>query len=185
MAESVPTPRIRPLWPRFSAWVSLALLWASPVGAQTWDEILALVRRRFPEVRQLSTSDLADWLRDPHRAPPHLIDARSEREFAVSHLPGARHAERASDVARLPKVRPSDPVVVYCSVGYRSSALAEDLRRAGFTNVFNLEGSIFRWANEDRPVERDSRRVTEVHPFDAKWGRLLRPELHPAPARPR
>jgi len=73
----------------------------------------------------------------------------------------------------------AQPIVVYCSVGYRSSALAEKLARAGMTNVFNLEGSIFAWANEGRPVYRGDTLLNpaQVHPFNTKWGQLLRPEL--------
>ena len=46
-------------------------------------------------------------------------------------------------------------------------------------NVFNLEGSLFKWANEGRPVYRGSERVQEVHPFDEDWGELLDESLHP------
>jgi hypothetical protein len=34
------------------------------------------------------------------------------------------------------------PVVAYCAVGWRSSALAEKLKAQGYTNVGNLEGLI-------------------------------------------
>lgn len=70
-------------------------------------------------------------------------------------------------------------IVVYCSVGYRSSRLARQLRTRGVKNVFNLEGSLFKWANEGRPVYRGSERVQEVHPFDEDWGELLDESLHP------
>ena len=46
----------------------------------------------------------------------------------------------------------------------------------------DLEGSIFEWANSGHPVVRgeDSARevpVSEVHPFDDRWGLLLSEEL--------
>ena len=37
----------------------------------------------------------------------------------------------------------------------------------------NMEGSIFKWANEGRPVYRDGERVEKVHPYNETWGRLL------------
>ena len=74
-------------------------------------------------------------------------------------------------------------MVVYCSVGYRSSRLVARLQQAGCTNVFNLEGSIFQWANEDRRLERDGQPVKEVHPYNRTFGQLLRPE-HRATAPP-
>jgi len=47
------------------------------------------------------------------------------------------------------------------------------MQRAGVANVFNLTGSIFRWANEGRPLRSGDERVQAVHPFDEDWGRLL------------
>jgi len=82
------------------------------------------------------------------------------------------------DPAR-PSLRPlrgrakNDPIVVYCSVGYRSARVAHWLAGQGYTNVRNLEGSLFQWANEDRPIFRDGRSTLEVHPYDRRWGLLL------------
>jgi 3-mercaptopyruvate sulfurtransferase SseA len=67
--------------------------------------------------------------------------------------------------------------VTYCSVGYRSGAFAKKLQTTGYTNVKNMSGSIFRWANEGRPVERDDHRVEKVHPYNSVWGKLLKPQL--------
>jgi 3-mercaptopyruvate sulfurtransferase SseA len=64
-------------------------------------------------------------------------------------------------------------VVTYCSVGVRSAAMADRLREAGYVNVVHMNGSIFQWANEGRPLERDGRPAETVHPYDAEWGRLL------------
>jgi 3-mercaptopyruvate sulfurtransferase SseA len=62
---------------------------------------------------------------------------------------------------------------VYSSVGYRSARLAHWLANQGYANVRNLSGSIFQWANEDRPVFRNGRPTMEVHPYDRRWGLLL------------
>ena len=70
------------------------------------------------------------------------------------------------------------PIVVYCSVGYRSSILARKLQDMGFTKVYNLEGSIFKWANEDRPLVQNQTTGYKVHPYNAHWGRLLERKYH-------
>ncbi|MBI3418090.1 MAG: rhodanese-like domain-containing protein [Verrucomicrobia bacterium] len=132
------------------------------------------VRARFPKVRQLATGELANWLQDSQRVPPLLLDVRKPEEFAVSHLSRAIQVDpeaTAPDLLRLAAT--NQPIVVYCSVGYRSSALAARLMAAGFTNVYNLEGSIFAWANEQRPLERDGKLVKEVHPYNAAASRML------------
>ncbi len=146
-----------------------------------WESMLAGIEKEFPDVRQLSTADLASWLQDTKRKPPVLLDARQPEEYAVSHLENARLVVPGSDPRKvLGDVSPQDAIVVYCSVGYRSSDLAERLTRLGYENVFNLRGSVFAWANEDRPLYRREEPTRFVHPFDSSWGRFLNPEHHPA-----
>jgi rhodanese-related sulfurtransferase len=137
-----------------------------------WRFINAKIRQDFPNVRRITTAELAAWLNDPRRAAPLLLDVRTRAEYDVSHLPGARHVEpdAAADVLRERRDR---PIVTYCSVGYRSGRFAERLRAAGFSDVANLEGSIFRWANEGRPVCDARGLVSRVHPYNSAWGLLL------------
>ena len=80
------------------------------------------------------------------------------------------------DLAHLLTARDA-PIVTYCSVGYRSSAVAERLEEQGYTRVWNLEGSIFEWANQGLPVVRDGEEVSQVHPYNRRWGRLLDKQL--------
>jgi len=54
--------------------------------------------------------------------------------------------------------------------------MTQRLHDAGVKNVFNMNGSIFQWANEDRPVYRGREQVKKVHPYNRKWGKLLKPE---------
>ena len=142
----------------------------------TWTVVQQSVRASFPDVPALSTDSLAARL--ARGETPTLLDVRTAPEYAVSHLPGARRLDPdAPDLAALAGIPRDAPLVVYCSVGYRSAKMARRLRAAGFTDVENLEGSIFRWANEGRLVVRDGLPVREVHPYDAVWGRLLDPAL--------
>jgi len=144
-----------------------------------WAELKRSIRAEFPGVRQISTEELADWLDDDAREPPILLDARAPREYAVSHLRDARLApDRVAALRDLGDAPRDTPIVVYCSVGYRSSRLAKELAGRGFTRVSNLEGSIFEWANEHRPVYRGPERVRAVHSYDETWGRFLDPGVH-------
>jgi rhodanese-related sulfurtransferase len=159
--------------------MTLAMVYFTPVNAQTWDSIRQSIRKKFSTVKQLPTDELARWLSETNRPAPLIIDARRKEEFVVSHLQYAQHIESVKDVRDAAQSN-SRPIVVYCSVGYRSSAFADKLQRAGFTNVFNLEGSIFAWANEGKPVYRGFEKLDppKVHPYDKKWGALLKRELH-------
>lgn len=137
-----------------------------------WAKTLRIVRETFPEVPQLSTERLAETLEAD--ADVVLLDARSKEEFETSHLQGAVRATSMRSAREALKGRgEKSVVVVYCSVGYRSSRLAQKLRATGVENVVNLEGSLFKWANEGRPVYRGSEQVRTVHPFDEDWGDLL------------
>lgn len=145
------------------------------------DGIKELVRKRFPEVRQLPTAELAAWLVDTNRPQPVILDVRRPAEFSVSHLRGAKRVDpKAKPGAVTTLIATNRPVIVYCSVGYRSSELARRLIKAGITNVFNLEGSIFQWANEDRPLVDEKGPAKTVHPYNARWGTLLKPEVRGA-----
>lgn len=144
-----------------------------------WPAVLQAVEVAYPDVRHVTTDSLARWMSTPSVPQPLLLDVRSPEEYAVSHLPNALHIDPDTKAFPALEVRSRDaPIVAYCSVGYRSSAMVSRLQAAGFTNVVNLEGSIFRWANEGRPVYRADRRVREVHPYGGAWGRLLDEELH-------
>lgn len=149
----------------------------------TWSGVLAKIAREWPGVPQLGTAELARRCEQPEAARPVVIDVRTRSEFAVSHLPGALHAETTREILRLLAAQPATrPVVLYCSVGVRSSALAEAVAAAGRPRVYNLQGSVFQWANEGRPLVRDGRPVSVVDPYNASWGRLLDAERHPRPS---
>lgn len=158
----------------FSTLVGMCSCLQSSKNSLGWETVKAEIRNEFPSVDQLSTKELEDWLVQGKRTLPILLDARAPEEYAVSHLPGAVLASSEEQaLERLSGVEPERPVVVYCSVGYRSSLLAEKLTQQGFSNVSNLEGSIFQWANEGRDVYRGGDEVRVVHPYDNHWGRLL------------
>jgi rhodanese-related sulfurtransferase len=146
-----------------------------------WAALRSQIRARYPSVRQITTDDLAAWLEDKSRPAPLLLDVRTEKEFAISHLQTARRVEpaAAASEAIAGQTNKDTPIVTYCSVGHRSSALAERLQHAGFANVRQLDGSIFQWANEGRPLFRGNQQVHEVHPFNKAWGKYLKAELHP------
>jgi rhodanese-related sulfurtransferase len=147
----------------------------------SWDSVHRRIRHDFPDVPQVTTEELARQLREPGDRRPLLLDVRTEAEFSVSHLNGARRIEPGSSAAAVGSVDKTRPIVTYCSVGYRSAAFAEELRHAGYSEVRNLDGSIFQWANEGRPLFRDGRQVRMVHPYDSRWGALLKPEYRSEP----
>jgi rhodanese-related sulfurtransferase len=139
-----------------------------------FEAVRRLTARKFPEVQWIDRGELARWREDSTRPQPLLLDARTTPEYQVSHLKDALLMD-----PRRPSLRPlagrakDTPIVVYSSVGYRGARLAYWLMAQGYSNVRDLSGSIFQWANEDRPLFREGRPTTEVHPYDRRWGLLL------------
>ncbi len=167
----------------FAAVLLALLIVAGNAHALGWAVINATIRSQFPDVPRITTAELAQWLNDPSRPAPLLLDVRTPAEFEVSHL---AHAERIDPEASAAAVHAEKnrPIVTYCSVGYRSSKIARALIKVGYKDVRNLGGSIFAWANEGRPVYRDGHLVDKVHPFNSTWGLLLAKRYHAPVASP-
>ncbi|MDX2250493.1 MAG: rhodanese-like domain-containing protein [Bacteroidia bacterium] len=104
-----------------------------------------------------------------------ILDTREPEEYRVSHLRGAigvgfDHFDPKS-VAGIGK---EHPVLVYCSVGYRSERIGEKLREMGYTQVYNLYGGIFDWKNQGNPVVDAGGNSTEkVHTYNLQWSQWL------------
>lgn len=144
------------------------------------EEVELDVDRSFPDVGHLTPAALAARLaRDD--AMIVLLDVREPAEFAVSHLAGAARVDpnaSATEIVRLVGTRArGQAVILYCSVGQRSSRLARRaqsaLRATGAVEVFNLRGGIFAWRNQARPVIDIAGATPYIHPYNQVWGRLL------------
>ena len=142
-----------------------------PWRSLAWGWVRRWVRKSFPTVEAISTATLA--MRLSEDSPPLLLDVRKAEEYAVSCLPGAIHAPNLAAVSAI--ATPDTPLVLYCSVGYRSARLAELLLLQGYRNVVNLEGSIFQWRNEGRSLETQGQSTRQVHPYNRLWGLLIEP----------
>ena len=140
------------------------------------DEVVRDISEEFDEVPRISTGELDAWLSDASRRDPLLLDVREPEEFAVSHLPGAIRVDPDATAESLKsRLKDAEAIVVYCSVGHRSSVLAQRLIDARWSDVKNLEGSIFQWANEGRAVvDAAGKRTPRVHPYNERYGRLLK-----------
>lgn len=140
--------------------------------------ITLLIKFKFPKVRHITTKDFAHWLNQTTKPQPLVLDVRDQVEYNVSHLKASQRIDpREPHLSEHLTFAKDTPIVVYCSVGYRSAKIAEQIRIQGFSRVFNLSGGIFQWASERRPVFKDSRPVEFVHPYNSKWAKLLRPDV--------
>lgn len=106
-----------------------------------------------------------------------ILDAREPNEFNVSHIPGALLVGYSDfDLENVTELDKNQPVVVYCSVGYRSEKIARKLIQDGFTDVRNLYGGIFQWSNQDLPLVNQSGTTDTIHTYNKKWSKWVNTE---------
>ena len=117
----------------------------SPSGA----ELLRQVKSQIEEV-------------DPAVVAEHLgngvvvVDVRETEEFAVGHIPGAKHVPRSYLETRIEGIVPDRDtrIVLYCASGNRSAygarTLVQDL---GYTDVASMTGGIALWKDRGYQVE--------------------------------
>ena len=105
-----------------------------------------------------------------------LLDARELNEFEVSHLKNGIYVGYDNfEISTVTKkiADKSTKIVVYCSLGIRSEDIAERLKKAGYTNVYNLFGGIFEWKNNDFKVYNLKGETEDVHAFSKEWSQWL------------
>jgi rhodanese-related sulfurtransferase len=105
-----------------------------------------------------------------------LLDTRKKVEFTVSHLKNAiwvGYEDFEEEKIRSQIEDKNTPIVVYCSIGVRSEDIGEKLQKAGYTNVKNLYGGIFKWKNQGNSVYNTTAETDSVHAYNKIWGKLL------------
>lgn len=157
---------------------SLSSLFVGLFGV-SWESVDNKIEREFPAVIFISTQQLNEG-RQAKTSSPKIFDVREPEEFAVSHLSGAINNSKSADIAELVSNKNTE-IVVYCSVGYRSAAVAEELASLGYINVRNLKHSIFEWAEKGYPLVNSEGAIESVHPFNRAWGALINESLHQYP----
>jgi monothiol glutaredoxin len=98
-----------------------------------------------PPVNQMTVQTLKEKL--DGEADVILIDVRTDEERSAASISGSRQwNEEAMDlIESLPK---DAELIFHCHSGGRSQALAESIRRSGYTNLHNVSGGIQAWAEE-------------------------------------
>ncbi|UTW60795.1 rhodanese-like domain-containing protein [bacterium SCSIO 12741] len=126
-----------------------------------------LLSHSVPEIGVSEIDSAQNWV---------YLDARAKKEFEVSHIDSAAWVGYDEfDPCQVAHLSHDTPIIVYCSVGYRSEKVAEQLKAKGYTQVYNLYGGIFEWKNAGFEVYNSAGQPTEkVHAYDKVWGLWLR-----------
>lgn len=106
-----------------------------------------------------------------HKKEYFFLDARSIEEYNVSYIKDAVWIGYEDfDLKRISGIDKEAKVIVYCSVGYRSEKITEQLLAAGFSTVYNMYGGVFEWVNNGYPVFNKEGKTDNIHGYNKKWG---------------
>ncbi len=99
-------------------------------------------------VRQMSPKELKARLDNGDEL--FILDVREPHEWNISNLSnlGSVLIPMGAVVARIDELDSSKEMVVQCRSGGRSADIIRQLQQHGFTNTWNLDGGINRWAQE-------------------------------------
>lgn len=103
-------------------------------------------------MKQISSTQLAEWLKDDTRSAPFLLDVREPNEFAYCAIEGSVSMPMASVPVRVQELPKDADIVVICHHGGRSMQVAMFLARQGFERLYNLAGGVAQWASMVDPA---------------------------------
>jgi hydroxyacylglutathione hydrolase len=83
-----------------------------------------------------------------------VLDVRREPEWQGGHIAAADWWPLDRFKVSAPEIDPAVPIAVHCAGGYRSVIACSLLRRAGLTNVINVQGGFDAWQKAGLEVEK-------------------------------
>ena len=148
----------------WSRWFVVVLLLAACQHFDSFDDMAkAMCIGRAKDITLDEAPKNAQW-----------IDVRTDAEYRVSHLNGAQHcAWDGKTLHGMDSLFFNQPIVVYCSVGYRSEKAAEYLMENGFLEVYNLYGGIFKVVNERSVADSLGKPIERIHGFNSSWAKWI------------
>ncbi|HEY1081787.1 MAG TPA: rhodanese-like domain-containing protein [Prosthecobacter sp.] len=86
----------------------------------------------------------------------NVLDVRTPEEYGEGHIKGATNVDIMSKDfdAQVAKLDKSKPVLVHCQAGGRSTRSLPKLEKAGFTEIYHLDGGMKDWVKAGKPVEK-------------------------------
>jgi rhodanese-related sulfurtransferase len=103
-------------------------------------------------MRQLSATQLKEWLADAQRGKPLLLDVRESWEFETCRIAGSQSMPLAGIPARYRELKQDQDIVMICHHGARSFQAGMFLEQMGFSGIINLQGGVAAWARDVDPA---------------------------------
>lgn len=148
--------------------------WIRVLTASNYDQMLeALYSKTVPFIYPKMEHQIKDL------RPYVILDTRSAEEYAISSLPNAIWVGYPDmDKTVIDSLSKDQAILVYCSVGYRSERIGEQLLELGFTDVHNLYGGMFEWVNQGYSVVNSKHQwVDSIHGYAPSWGKWIESDI--------
>lgn len=86
-----------------------------------------------------------------------VLDVRGDDEYASGHIVDAKHIplDKLSEQLNGLKRYQDKAILVNCLHGARTVKACDILRKAGFTQVYNLQGGLNAWVAAKLPIVKD------------------------------
>ncbi len=85
-----------------------------------------------------------------------IVDVRTADEFKDGHIKGAKNIDIMSNdfETQLTKLDKTQPTLVHCQAGGRSTRALKVFEKLGFTNLIHLDEGFGGWQAAGKPVEK-------------------------------
>lgn len=115
---------------------------------------LTLVTQVKKQIKEITPQALKALIDD--QMPFHLIDVRDKEELSTGHIHSSTHLSKGIIERDIEKQipDPQTPIVVYCSGGFRSALVANNLQNMGYTNVSSLSSGLQGWIDAGYAIEK-------------------------------
>jgi len=125
----------------------LSLILAGLTAAIVYNEISRLFRG-FKALRPAELTVLMN------RENALVVDLRPSADYGKGHIPGSKNVQMSQFDPESKQLAPAKelPIVLVCKTGSTAGDAAKRLKKAGFTNVFVLDGGIGSWQQADLPL---------------------------------
>ena len=81
-----------------------------------------------------------------------IVDVRKSDEYSAGHLRDSKNIPIDDLAKRVSEHDKTHPLLVVCQSGVRASRAADEFRRAGFGEVYILDGGYTEWRSQGLPV---------------------------------
>jgi rhodanese-related sulfurtransferase len=113
---------------------------------------IRLVDKIKPQIKELTVAELNKKINNQHSF--YLIDVRECDEFQQGSIVHAIHLSKGIIERDIEKYIPDfeAEIVVYCSGGFRSCLVADNLQKMGYHQVISLQGGLRAWLEAGYPL---------------------------------